>query len=263
MIGGDVRSVYLGSEEKKHDWIHMQKEVEVGAEFSVLSAFYSYGSYNNNLTKESRTHTLSFKPFDFFSFRMGKFLPNFGIMWPDHTVYTRSYLGLGQDNEVYGNEYVLKSRYGEVFYTQILKSKTFSSNGTKIYNDDDHGDMVRLSAFPVKGLTLGVNEAWMTSKIMYGGFLEVSYFGAFCSYELDFLKPKVGEEVILSYGKLSYDMWRGIEIFYDNNFSMSRGIPNRVNGLGLSLFPAPHFELTAKVFKEETYGSYFMVHFYL
>lgn len=258
IVAGNVRSIYVGSKETPYKHIPMQKELKLGVDFGPLAAVGSYGLYNDR-AKESRSHYVSFKPFDFLAFRTGKFLPNYGIMWPDHTLITRGYLGYGENSEVYGNEYAVMTKYGEIFVTSVDKTKELDK-----YTPKNKGSIYRLSIFPYKGVVLGANSALMTDRKMYGGFLEWMYNErAFIAYEGSMLYALRRAPEYVSYGKLSYELFRGINLFYDNNFSLYEGVPTRINSIGLSLFPRPHFEFTGKVYKGATIGSYVTANFYL
>jgi hypothetical protein len=52
----------------------------------------------------SYEHWISYQTDSGFQIRAGRFLPAYGVRFPDHTTYTRTYLDLDRNDQVYGAE---------------------------------------------------------------------------------------------------------------------------------------------------------------
>ncbi len=265
ILGGDIRSVYFGSESSEENtFIPMEKSVEAGVTYRGISAVGSIGLYNDR-DIESRKRYLAFQPTEWLSFKTGKFLPSYGIKFPDHTIFSRGPLGLGEGSESYNNELVLKSKWGELFLTAIDRTKDEFGK----YTTAGRGYAGRLSAYPTNFTIIGANFTKQEEEMKCGGFFEIAGHGFFAATDTNEVWHKDTELAdLFSYNRVQYQLFKGLNIIYENNYKHVSNISSRQNSIGLSAYPRPHFELYTKLFQQndlyvKQLGFLAMGHYYL
>lgn len=256
-VGGDLRSVFIRNNENVDKFIGMQRDVDLAILLGPVAFASSYGIYNEKNT-ESRRHYGTLTVGDNLTLRGGKFLPSYGIHHPDHTAFNRSPLGLGQGNESYNLEVSTRGKLGEVFLTGIALTKDGEEYTTK-----NTGNALRVNAFLTTWLQTGVSWMGLTNQVKYGGFAQLA-FGKWFYASLDVNEIPDPEPIVLSYGKVSFTPWRGINIIYENNLSKDLDAQVHQDAFGLQWFPRPHFEWLAKAITSEDEWSYLILsHYYL
>jgi len=140
-VGGDARSVYVTTSSKTYEgsrFIGMQADLELGLRLTPnLFLVPSAGVYNNGQQFESRRHYVLLNLNEQTSIRAGRFFPAYGVLFPDHTLYTRKGMGFDQGNESYNVEFSYKANEGEVFVTGILApGSIFSLSGLQQQQPD-------------------------------------------------------------------------------------------------------------------------------
>ncbi len=264
-IGGDLRSVNIveeGEDEPSYRFIPMQRDIEVAAGYREIWFGGSYGIYNDRLSESRRHYIVVQNVANRFTLRAGKFTPAYGINSQDHTAANRGRLALGEGDESYNLEASTKSPLGQIFLTGIAATKETNEKGEIEYTSNNSGFAARTTAFILPKLQLGYSVMIRTLDIKYGGFMSFA-IGKWLYGATDINELIVGEKrSVLTYSKLSVQVYRGISLFYENNYSKTE-ISNRENNLGVDFFPRPHFEFLAKgINRDGRLGALLMSHYY-
>ncbi len=103
-LGGDLRGLQLHTNNKQMmmgRFIRMQAGLEAAIKFLnfKLVSFFGKQEEGHMLRGESIRHYLMYQPLDELSIRIGRFIPNFGLNVPEHTLATRRSLGFDQGSE--------------------------------------------------------------------------------------------------------------------------------------------------------------------
>lgn len=268
-IGGDTRNLNMetrprGSFEDYYHYIPMQRDIELGLKLGNFWFSGSYGQYGLDAKKESRRHSINYLANDNLGFRLGKFMPAYGLMEPDHTAFNRTLLGLGEGDESYNLEASARNNLGEIFLTGIGLTKEKEDS----YSYKKNGVAGRLTYFALKTLQLGASIMYLRelddSSLKFGGFFSAAF------NRWLFLSSDINEELktaeplkILSYSKVSAEAYRGVNIIYENNYSNINYQSVRQNNVGFDIFPRPHLEFLGKIISETDAVSYLiMSHYY-
>jgi len=257
LFGGDIRTINLvteeGDGERGYRHIFMQRQIEGGVKVNNLFWIAgSYGQLSNQTPGPQDYYVLIPEILGFFSLRAGKFNVNYGVNHPDHTAFNRSKIGLGQGNATHNVEVIGQSRIGEISITGIQGSS----------GKEREGGVLRLNYFAAKTLQIGASGMYLPDSIKYGAFSSAAY-GKWLHAMIDVnqvYNPETTEAVIYSYGKASAEVYRGINLFYENNYSDLE----IENGGGFQWFPRPHLEFIGKLtFKVDTISGEIMCHYFL
>lgn len=270
-VGGDVRYVNirtttLREKNSTYRFIPMQKDIAFGVKIAEMWLIAGYGLYNDK-TQESRLHEIVYSPNPTINIRAGKFLPTYGLLGQDHTAFNRSLLGLGEGDESYNFEASAHSPFGELFLTWIGMTKDLSDAEHPTYSTAKNGVAGKLTLFATKYLQLGGSLLLLrtinTEKILYGGFFSFGLGKLFASSDLNEVSNTGETAKFSSYSKLSYEVYRGINLFYENNYAKLDYLSSRQNNVGVEWFPRPHFDFLAKaLFLENATGALLMSHYY-
>lgn len=188
MIGGDTRYLFrtVDSDFRR---VFMQADFEVALNLSdQIAVVKSLGFYNipTDYSRpvpqiESLRQYLLLKPSKYVSFRVGDFVPAYGIMFQDHTINVRQ----GINTPVRTAELTLYSEYGEINATS---EKT-----------------VRLTAFTGSASIVGISYR----PERYGFFSIIGLpWGLVALDQYD----RVGKDII-GYSKVGYQAWKGLTLF--------------------------------------------------
>ncbi|MGB0993751.1 MAG: hypothetical protein ACPG32_14940, partial [Akkermansiaceae bacterium] len=147
LVGGDFRYLRLLDDNRDYQFL-MQADLSFGVDFKKFGANFTLGSYGGDRVKKLRSAYIQYKPDETVSIRAGKYIPHYGILYADHTVYTRKWLGFGQGEEAYGLELDVAGRIGEVTATVFRKqSRDEFSFTDPNYKVVDNGTALRASLF--------------------------------------------------------------------------------------------------------------------
>lgn len=272
-VGGDFRLLngvsQSGELDPVYQTIAMQKDVEIAFKLGNFVLDYSIGKYYLGESFESRRHYVGYNA-DWFSLRLGKFTPNYGINNPDHTLANRSFLGLGQGLETYNAEAEIFNNIGQVTLTAILGGDSLSGqvdNTFKLYADEKQGAALRVATFPHKTVTLGASYMYThvddsqhtyTSGV-FGLIAPTDWLYAMIDYNLQ-EKLVVGATLTSLWARLGVEAYKGLHLFYDfNAIDVFQS-----NGLGIIMYPRPHWEFLLKCsYLEDLTSLVLMSHYYL
>ncbi len=276
--GGDVRYLNLTSETYKSQYHHhflMEADFELSVSpvpgFTIVSEI---GYFNVNFPEKNqreieasqRRNYLLINPSKYFSFRLGRFIPNYGLQFADHTLSTRQSLGFGEGRESYNMEMGASSSYGEIFLTSVNGSKgSLNGQDEHGYNwkrtSGESGAVFKANYFAGRSSSVGVSSFRLYNKdakeIRTGlgihGILAPIIPQIFTLFEVDRLRvtnqrqeflwlvqqgfePLQGIRFLGTYEgvRSAYSTWRwGIDLFPIAHLQLSSEYQRRVSEIGL------------------------------
>lgn len=278
IIGGDARAVQTYHDTpsfREADWIWMQADVEIAAQYKGFSASITPGLVHTG-TESSfgvRKFYGMWNATDSIAVRAGKFLPNYGLNIPDHYVSTRSLAGLSHDVETANIEFGWTTEHWNLTTTGAFaltdENELATSRSKALFQDVSFSN----------GTTdrIGISAMWADSDngftYMYGAHVAIGITDKLFVLGEGDLKwsPKDlhvrTDPDILRYIKVGYEVVKGLSpyVTYDG----SRAGDNF--GIGAQWFPRPHLEVSAQWEKSkyDAFGSgmsdfaYILFHYYL
>jgi hypothetical protein len=283
-VGGDVR--YLQTlkrtpflEEGK--FIPMQRDLE-GAfkvkDFTLVSTLGVVDRNGENHISSRRFYGL-YQVAESVSLRVGRFIPIYGLMIPDHNTSTRKGLGFDQGRERYGVEinYIQDRWSGTLTYSQTPESQFVVAQrekGVSAQLNYAFADKYKVGMSYWQGKfdtkerkILGLHAIW--------GFTPEIYALSEVSYQKSRTNLGIEQEGIFYYQKLGYEFTRGLHAIAqvdgsqsDFQMEMSKSF---TYGAGLMFFPRPHFDIQGlwsrmkikAIGNDEFDFAYLMLHYYL
>jgi hypothetical protein len=282
--GGDFRALELYQAQGARQgtkFIFMQADVEAAATIETVTLAASGGiDYNGNAI--SRRHYLNFRPTDSLSFRVGKFMPAFGINSENHSVGVKRGLGKDQGTETYNIEGAWIGENFDAFVTGILGRPDNLQLGVET------GASLSSSVFVAGTSKLGASYYYGTrdagGRHVAGPFAIVGFTQSFfllAEADFQWFMPKVGtvagttQDGFVDNIRLDYEFVQGLHAYllqeyYTIDFTNALTSSDSYGG-GLQWFPRPHMELNVVYKKQRIGGSvasfgdyaYAMLHYYL
>jgi hypothetical protein len=282
-VGGDIR--YLQTRKKtpfldEGKFIPMQRDIE-GAfklkDFTFVSSLGVIDGGDENHVKARRVYGL-YQVLESLSLRLGRFIPVYGIMIPDHNTATRKGLGFDQGKERLA---------AEINYIQDRWSATLTlskSPDAQQASLREKGISAQLNYAFADKYKLGISY-WQgrfdsRERKIYGvhgilGFTHQVYALSEVSYQKSRNNLGIQTEGIFYYQKLGYEFIRGLHLIAQVDGSQSDfhadSSKTFTYGAGLMFFPRPHFDIQGlwsrmkvkAVDKDEFDFAYLMLHYYL
>ncbi len=277
-VGGDLRALQLHTNSKTlmmGRFIRMQTGLEAAINymnFKVVS-FFGKQEAGNMVRGESIRHYLMYQPTDELSFRIGRFIPNFGLNIPEHTLATRKGLGFDQGTERDQMEVMWG---GEKLNASASISKTVK---TDLKKNQEKALSAQINYTLFDSYRVGANF-WIgkennRSRQVYGinavlGFTEKLYYLS----EFDLQSGFDRKRGLFHFSKLGYEIVKGfhllgIEEYRKSDLKNEKTLLN-AHGLGFQWFPRPHFDFEAiwnkrrvvQQSKDYTDYAYLMMHYY-
>lgn len=215
----------------------------------------------------SRRQYLMYRPTDTISIRAGKFLVDYGIYLPDHTVATRQGIGFDEGGETYNIEYGYQGEKWSGSITADLGRPDDASlafeKGVAAEAGWDVLDHAKLGWSAYSGAQNGSSRQ-LTGPYALLGF--TPHFYAVGELDLQFSQPAQGgaSQGVFSYEKLGYEPVQGLHVYlmeqtfvhaFNGRFQplpqdLKYGpVTNRLYGTGPGIywFPRPHFYLQLEI----------------
>jgi len=281
--GGDVRALGLFQAlgvRQGFNFIFMQADAEAAATIGDVTLDATGGvSYDG--TPISRRHFLTYRPTESLSFRLGKFMPAFGINSENHSVGVKRGLGKDEGTETYNIEAAWIGENFDAFLTGILGRPDNLQLGAET------GGALSSSFFVAKSIKLGASYYYGTRDIeqrhVLGPFAMVGFtprLFLLAEADFQFFIPKTLQGGITQNGfvddiRLDYELYQGVHFYllqeyYTYDFSSSLASSDSY-GVGFQWFPRPHIELNTVYEKQRIGGTsanfgnyaYLMLHYYL
>jgi hypothetical protein len=289
MVGGDIRYIQTHLDNpsvRQGDFFLMQADLELAAQVGKWTAAVTSGVEGGPATVRNRgqyvshQHYLNYRPTDELSIRAGKFLTQFGIRSPNHTIVTERGLQFDQGSETYNLELAYISESFDTFFTIITgrpDDPTF---------DPEKGASLTFAKNILEKMKVGLSayrgESNQARRSLIGpyailGFSKSLFLLSEVDYQVkDFKLAGVAQtKGLVSYQRLNYEFTQGFigyalhQLSY-LNFDSGRSRADSV-GLGLQFFPRPHFEFQVEFTKQRNLQSfdryydvgYLLMHYYL
>ncbi len=265
--------------------ILMQADIEVGYSPEKWAVVATAGRQEIRSGQQSDSRFFSRRHFALYrvdekqNIRFGKFLKYFGLSDPNHNLYVRRDLQLGFDTESYNLEYSFFSEKWSLYLTGI-----FGSFGDQYSQTREKGISSSLSYFFDDKQKVGFSflKAADDNQDRYlGGLWTIYSFSKkiFLLSELDYqektLKSNSAKQAgFATSNRLNYEWYQGVISFIlaERKF-LNQSDPlaeQQGYGLGVQLFPRPHFEIFGAWQRDEVISTqsrsdlyWVMLHFYL
>ena len=209
------------------------------------------------------------------NFKLGHFLPNYGLKIDDHTTFIRRETEFSPvyRNENDGVEFMLSpisnlnfyfGIYGKNFSEEIISENKFNSYLEKVEYVSEISD--------VSNIYIGGNHFKKNQKEFYGGFLGFTIQNGVIFTEFDWIKENENAyKNFISYTELDYTVLNGVDlkIAFDYFKKYSNKNPNVRYTFGFEIFPIQGIELRPlfRINKNEnlkiTNEIHFLVHIYI
>jgi hypothetical protein len=277
-IGGDLRGLQLHQNSKtsmQGRFIRMQVGAEAALKFMnfKIVSFFGKQEAGHMVRGESIRHYLMYQPTDELSIRVGRFIPNFGLNVPEHTLATRQSLGFNQGSErdqvegMWGGEQLNIS--GSVSQTVTTDQRKTQEKAFISQVNYTIFDSYRLGASLLVGKENG------KSRQVYGmngvlGFTPKFYYMT----EFDLQSSFDRKHGLFHFSKLGYEIIKGVHLIGLEEYRKSdlKNDKTRLNahGIGAQWYPRPHFDFeaiwnkkkVAQVSDDYTDFAYLMMHYY-
>jgi hypothetical protein len=284
LIGGDFRGAQVHRENefvREGRYYRMQEDVEVAMNRKRLTVDVTIGRVQ--VGRESAIY----KPHRYFALyewredvrlRAGRFLPNYGLNIAEHIVSTRSGLGFDQGREYDAIELSRITDTWNVFFT-VAKGPTEVTEPARetaataqiAYNFLDTNKL---------GANLWKGDSTSSAQTIAGlfgslGFTERLHLMSEIDWRWLKSKPTdVNQTGFFTFNRISYEIERGVLAlasgeFWQTNLGDNATAFDRY-GMGLQLFPRPHFDIQLMWNKQRPRSSmrfedyaWLMLHYYL
>ena len=284
-LGGDIRSVQVHRESRQRRegrYILMQTSFEGGYTLGPVTAVAAFGKpdRNNHLHGGFTRFYLLAQVEETVQFRVGRFLPPFGLLMADHTLPTRGGIGFGQESE---RNAVEAHWSAEAWHAAFSVSQ---SRIPSLLRDEERAASFQLEHFIADSHRIGFSlwngespnfERWLWSVHGILGFSEKFYTLTETTWQSKRQKtPGAARETgIYHFARMGYEQWKGVHLLVVENLSKTNiTAPSSFSlgfGPGLVWYPRPHLELEVtykkqknlRVSREFEDHAYLMMHYYL
>lgn len=282
-IGGDMRAVQVHQENpqvRDGRFIPMQEGIEIATFWSKFTAAAFIGKTNMDWVYRAvaTRYYLMYQALDELTFRVGRFIPTFGLNIPQHTFSTRMGLGFNQGMERDSVEAMWSGEKWNFAFT-VSKNPRFSAAG-----DVEQGEALQVNYTFADSYRLGASywygESETQRRQIFGlhavlGFTEKLY----ALTEVDYVKrdPVTNKSFVAGvnhFGKIGYEIYKGfhlqaVEEQSKGDLELDATAFNSY-GLGFLFYPRPHFEIEALFSKRHSFSGasvtedydYLMLHYY-
>lgn len=263
-IGGDVRYISYSvtsaaTQETVTESFMMQRDIEfafqIDSKLTIVTLIGMYGEEPEG--PEYRRNYILYNFNDYFSFRVGRYFPAYGILFEDHTLATRKNIGWDQGRESYNIELSARNDRAELFVTGIFGNSGATDLTTKQgykFSSEERGGAWRAAYYLGKSSQIGFsylyteNNREKTRKELFGPFVMVGFTRwLYLLSEVDWLgegplssASGLPQRKIYSYSMLGAEVFRGMHL----QGYHSRKDDQDVFGAKLQWFPRPHLEFT-------------------
>ncbi|MBY0414757.1 MAG: hypothetical protein K2Q18_11350 [Bdellovibrionales bacterium] len=277
-VGGDLRGLQLHTNSKKAmtgRFIRMQTGIEAAAKFFnfKIVSFFGKQETGNMVRGESIRHYLMYQPTDEITMRIGRFVPNFGLNIPEHTLATRRGLGFDQGTERDQYEAMWNGEKLNASFS-VSQSVTNEFKKTKEKAFATQWNYTIFDSYRI-GTNVWFGRDNKKSRQIYGvnavlGFTDKFYYLSEFDYQANFDKKKG----LFHFSKVGYEIVKGfhllgLEEYRKSDLNDSQTLLN-AHGIGAQWFPRPHFDFeaiwnkrrVAQQSHDYTDYAYLMVHYY-
>lgn len=282
-VGGNVRALQMHHESssvREGRLIPMQEGIEVAVYQPKWSAVAFIGKTNQDWTYRaiSPRYFVNYQIQDELSFRIGRFIPVFGLNVPQHTLPTRASLGFGQGAERDNAEMMWSGEKLNVAYT-LSKSLAIASGGDPEFSQALQVNYTLKDSYRI-GASYWYGDSSKQSRKIIGLHAALGFSPSlYLLTETDYLmrNPKEGaasSKGVFHFAKLGYEIFKGfhlqaVEEQSKSDLEKDLSIMDSY-GVGFLFYPRPHFEFEALYSKKRILAvsdqaedyAYLMGHYY-
>lgn len=262
--GGDVRAIqtYLNTPtEEKGEFFLMQAELAAAVKFAKWAIAASVGVKGGPPDVEdrkdiySRIHYVMYQPTETQSIRVGRFMPQYGLNEPNHTVVTREGLGFSEQSETYNVEAAYLGENWDTFITAIAgrpddlsldREKGFALSATHNFLEKNK---VGISGYHGRN---DANDRWLAGVWGILSLNRKTFLLTEFDHQWDETLGTAGTSTrgMVSYQRLGFEPTQGLQLYATHQLSYldfdTANSRTDAFGPGVDLFPRPHFEVRAE-----------------
>jgi hypothetical protein len=246
----------------------MQADLEASAVLQQFTVVASGGLDPNSISGKpttnnkllSREHYVMYRPADpsieNASIRLGKFMMDYGIHEPDHTVSTRQGLGFGPYSESYNLELGYQGERFSGALTGMFgrpeRGQVKSEQGIALTGAMNLAERNKLGLSFFQGYTPGSSRQ-LAGPYGILGFTEHLYLLSEWDWQFRHGANQVtsGNTGFVSFNRLGYELIQGLHVYFEHQNDFSRlGDPTAHDhsfAPGILFYPRPHFEFQAQM----------------
>jgi len=274
LVGGDARWAYTRYESgtvKQEKFWRMQTDFELALHAVDTWIQLAFGTKPAGPYDDSRQHrklinrgySARIDLFDEHTLvRIGRFLPKFGLMTADHTIYTRMAADMGPENEQLQFELTMQNDQNELSLSAMSDKHSRSDDtqpkkGFNFYISHMFRQRSRLSLGMFQAETSPPNVSRKTTGTVVSGII-IFNEKLFSLVEItrvnDVIKSsdlKSESDAAALFANLNYEIFKGFFPFvryelWNRDFSDPKSRLTR-HGAGITWYPRPHFQTEVRV----------------
>jgi hypothetical protein len=213
----------------------------------------------------SYEHWISFQTDDGFRIRAGRFLPAYGVRFADHTTYTRSYLDLDRNDQVYGVE------VSDTIGPSLVQVMVSPGKAEAILHDSTHRGFSTAGRwqFDVGSSATIVGSAFYRhatdidpqSGAVGGafGFAPTPHVSIWTEVDANLQSKAAGGQQLVLVNETSVEVYRGIWLKFSPQLRTSGGAPGsselRRLGFAADLLPRTHWNVNVVYYLDHALGA--------
>lgn len=251
LLGGDIRWLNVSKKSQNLDTsriFFMQVENEFAlSPIKGLTIVGTIGKYNEGDKYEYRRNYLLLDVNEYVHFRIGHFIPDYGILLPDHTVFIHP----GQGSEQYVAEASLSHPWGSLSLSRTYGHDRYlhlsGKDGYQLNDDKKSEGYVAKILFTINANTYGFSYLRDSEKYNTGPFAIVAWDDFVGLFQWD-----VGGVDNRTYERIGYKHFRGLKPYIGHQYRRSQQDNREVQRLdiGINLIPRPHIEIEGSLQRE-------------
>jgi hypothetical protein len=268
LAGGDIRAIqtYLDTPQTKQgEFFLMQAELAAAiklAKWAVAATFGIKGGPEDVKDRNqtySRVHYVMYQADDTKSIRVGRFMPQYGLNEPNHTITTRGGLGFGDETETDNAEFAYLGENWDAFLTAIAgrpdDSTVDREKGFALSSSLNFFERNKMGVSGYHGRNKSEDRwlagIWGIFSLSKKTFLmsEVDH-----QWETQLGSTESSSRGMASYLRLGYEPVQGVQLYATHQLSYLdfQNVNTRTDayGPGFDFYPRPHFEIRAEWLKE-------------
>jgi hypothetical protein len=286
VLGGALGPVHLGLEMRPS---HLRVQFPGGHQDANLlmnldltgvvqkNRWTAYGTVGreppNSAVREGRTqpgaafisyeHWVSFEAGNGFRIRAGRFLPAYGVRFADHSIYTRAYLDLDRNDQVYGVE------VGGTVGSSLIEVTVSPGKAESILHDRDRRGLSAAGRwqfdFSPRATVIGSARYRHSTKVdprsgaagVAFGFAPTSRVSVWTEADVDLQTRAAGGRSWLVVNETSLEVYRGIWLKVSPQFRTAQDAPGssslRRLALGAILLPRTHWNVNVSFYRDRAF----------
>lgn len=273
LMGGDVRAIqtYLNTDKAKEGMFFlMQADLATAMKWNQWTLAGSLGikggpdDYKQRNDLISRNHYLMYQMNDAAALRVGRFVPQYGINEPNHTIATRAGIGFGTSSETDNAEFSYLGERWDAFLTAVggrpEDAKADHEKGFSLGSSFNFFERNKIGISAYHGINQS-RDRWLAG--VWGILGLTKNVSLLSEFDHQWSTTRGNSETstrgLVSYQRLGYELVQGLQIYGTHQLSYldlaTVGTRTDSYGGGFNFFPRPHLEIRAEYLKERMLAS--------